>query len=137
MGEHLSSLVLDELAAQMSPPAPDAARTHLESCAQCRAGLEQRRALQDRLRADLRFERAFRALTSSPAPARAQRPPIPRRGRLALLAIPAALAAGLAILLVKGPPAAGDADPLLSDRVKGRFTLKVRKTRGDPGPGYR
>ena len=113
MSEHLSPLVLDELA--VGDP-NDAAKAHLEGCASCRARLEEVKAAALQVMSMPRFEQTFAALeTHAPVVT-----PLPKKARRlwpALVAVAVPLAAAL-VFLVMSPSDDGT-------RLKGTPTIEL------------
>jgi hypothetical protein len=108
VAEHLSALVLDELAAGAG--GPDAAQ-HLATCAECRHRLDQRRSAAAEILSRPDSARVWARITAaSDRPARTS---LPRRRWLALAGGLAAAAATGVVLVSRGP----------GDRLKGSPTL--------------
>lgn len=111
MSDHVSSLDLDELAANLpTRPGVDA---HLAGCADCRARLEERRRENEAISKDPRLDQLLERLDAGRAPA-------PRRTAWPWL-VPVALAA--AVLLVT-PRWLADDPSSTAVRAKGPATLQ-------------
>ncbi len=120
MAEHLSALVLDELAAGL-PVAPADAR-HAKECAPCAQRLDALHTERAQIAASPRFEEAFTA-----AVARGKVVPLRRRA-LAVAAPLLALAAAAAVFVLR-PPARPLSD---GDRLKGGPSVELLSQAGAP-----
>jgi hypothetical protein len=108
MGEHLSALALDEVAAGTVNPQADA---HLRECGECRRRLDAVTSSSSAISAMPAFEARLRDLESTLPAA-----PPSRWRRVALVAVP--LAAALVLLVVLGRPDDGT-------RLKGAPTVEL------------
>lgn len=120
MSEHLSALVLDEVAAGLAPPAE--AQTHLASCDDCRAKLETLKASREAVAASAKSKAVLQhLLTRTEAPA-------PKKGlrlvHVAAIALP--LAAVLALLVFNPIRPAEDS------RFKGAASVELLDAQGTP-----
>jgi hypothetical protein len=124
MSEHLSSLVLDELATGLEVSV--ARREHANQCRDCRARLDRIVAAREQASSAPPFAQVLERLRRAPRPA-----PSRRSLRWALLFAPVLAAAAALVLLVNRAPLRQP------DRIKGPASLRVVGADGQSPAAFR